>query len=80
MTLLWRDQWLKPLTDGDAGTDQCALCGKKFGKIEFVTACDFCGIGVMHDLCANKHILGKHRKDVEAKIASHRDKPLHDFQ
>lgn len=80
MTLLWRDQWLKPLTDGDAGTDKCALCGKKFGKIEFVTACDFCEIGVMHDICANKHILAKHKKEVEAKIASHRDKPLHDFQ
>lgn len=80
MTLLWRDQWLKPLTDGDAGTDKCALCDRKFGKIEFVTACDFCEIGVMHDLCANKHILGKHKKEVATKIAAHRDKPLHDFQ
>lgn len=80
MTLLWRDQWLKPLTDGDAGTDKCAHCGKKFGKIEFVTACDFCDIGVMHDACANRHILARHRKDVKAKIDSHRDQPLHDYQ
>jgi hypothetical protein len=80
MTLLWRDQWLKPLTDGDAGTDKCAYCGKKFGKIEFVTACDFCDVGVMHDACANKHILAKHRKAIEAKIESHRDRRLHDYQ
>jgi hypothetical protein len=80
MTLLWRDQWLKPLTDGDVSTDKCAHCDKKFGKIEFVTACDFCEIGVMHDTCANRHILARHRKDVEAKIDSHRDRPLHDYQ
>lgn len=80
MTLLWRDSWLKPLTDGDVGTEKCALCKKQFGKVEFVTACDFCDIGIMHDQCANRHILQKHGKEVEAKIASHRDKPLHDYQ
>ncbi len=80
MTLLWRDQWLKPLTDGDVGTDRCNYCKKKFGKIEFVTACDFCEIGLMHNICADKHILAKHKKEVAAKIDAHRDRPLHDFQ
>lgn len=80
MTLLWRDQWLKPLTDGDIGTDACALCKRKFGKVEFVTACDFCDIGIMHDGCANGHIMAEHKKQVEDKIRSHRDRPLHDYQ
>ena len=80
MTLLWRDQWLKPLTDGDVGTDECAHCKKRFGKVEFVTGCDFCDIGVMHDGCANEHIMRQHKKQVEDRIRSHRDKPLHDYQ
>ncbi|WP_415283672.1 hypothetical protein [Candidatus Nitrososphaera sp. FF02] len=80
MTLLWRDSWLKPLTDGDVGTETCASCKKEFGKVEFVTSCDFCDIGVMHDQCANKHILQKHRKELESKMSSHKDKPLHDYQ
>ena len=49
MTLLWRDSWLKPLSDGDVGSDACAFCKKEFGKVEFVTACEFCDIDVMHD-------------------------------
>jgi hypothetical protein len=80
MTLLWRDSWLKPLTDGDVGTEACALCKKEFGKIEFVTACDFCDIGIMHDQCANKHTVQRHRKELEGKISSHKDKPLHGYQ
>ena len=80
MTLLWRDPWLKPLSDRDIGADSCALCKKEFGKVEFVTACEFCDIGVMHDQCANSHILQKHRKEVDAKIKDHRDRRLHDYQ
>jgi len=80
MTLLWRDPWLKPLTDGDVGTDECALCKKEFQDIEFVTACDFCDIGILHITCANNHILQKHKKELMAKIAAHRDKPLHSYQ
>ena len=80
MILLWRDSWLKPLSDFDLGADECAFCQKKFRKIDFVTACDFCNKGIMHDACANKHILSDHSKQLEAKIASHKDKPLHDYQ
>jgi hypothetical protein len=78
--LLWRDPWLKPLSDGDVGSDSCSLCKKEFGKVEFVTACDFCDIGVMHDRCADRHILQAHRKEVEAKVRDHRDRRLHDYQ
>lgn len=80
MTLLWRDPWLKPLSDGDIGADNCTSCKKEFGKVEFVTACEFCDIGVMHDQCANSHILQKHRREVDAKINDHRDRRLHDYQ
>jgi hypothetical protein len=34
----------------------------------------------MHDECANRHILTKHKKVLRTKIAAHKDKPLHDFQ
>ena len=80
MTLLWRDPWLKPLSDGDVGSDTCAFCKKEFGKVEFVTACDFCDVGVMHDQCANRHILQKHKKEMDAKVNDHRDRRLHDYQ
>ena len=41
MTLLWRDAWLKPLSDFDVGAEKCSYCKKAFGKVDFVTACDF---------------------------------------
>jgi hypothetical protein len=80
MTLLWRDAWLKPLSDFDVGAEKCSYCKKAFGKIDFVTACDFCEKGIMHDSCANKHILSDHKKQLDAKINAHKDKPLHDYQ
>ena len=80
MTLLWRDPWLKPLSDGDVGSDSCTFCNKKFSRVEFVTACDFCDIGVMHDQCANRHIMQKHKKEMDAKVNDHRDRRLHDYQ
>lgn len=80
MTLLWRDPWLKPLSEFDVGTEKCSYCKKVFGKISFVTACDFCSSGIMHDECANKHILIEHKKQLSTKINAHRDKPLHDYQ
>ena len=80
MTLLWRDPWLKPLSDVEIAGENCSYCKKAFGKIEFVTACDFCEIGIMHDSCANKHIITNHRKELQSKIDLHKDKPLHDYQ
>ena len=80
MTLLWRDSWLKPLSDFDVGVEECSYCKKAFGEINFVTACDFCDIAIMHDACANKHIVTKHKKQLQEKINAHKDKPLHDYQ
>jgi len=34
----------------------------------------------MHDLCANSHITTHHSSQVNAKVAVHKDKPLHDYQ
>jgi hypothetical protein len=78
--VLWRDAWLKPLSDFDVGTDTCKFCKKEFANLDFVTSCDFCEFGVMHDLCANSHIMSRHSKELNAKVKAHRDKPLHDFQ
>lgn len=80
MTLLFRDPWIKPLSDFEAGSDSCKHCNVKFGDVEFVTSCDFCEIGMMHDRCANEHILKKHREALERKMSLHKDKPLHDYQ
>jgi hypothetical protein len=80
MALLWRDPWLKPLFNSDLGAEICSYCEKSFVQIEFVTACDFCEIGIMHDQCANKHILSEHKKQLKSKINMHRDKALHDYQ
>ena len=80
MALLWREPWLKPLSSYDLEAEKCSYCEKSFVKIEFVTSCEFCEIGIMHDQCSNKHILSRHKKQLRMKINMHRDKPLHDYQ
>jgi len=80
MILLWRDPWLKPLSDFDVGSENCKFCDKRFTKMDFVTSCEFCDIGIMHDTCANSHIHAAHASDIQSKIDAHKDKPLHDFQ
>ena len=80
MALLWREPWLKPMSSYDLEVEKCNYCEKSFVKIEFVTSCEFCEIGIMHDQCANKHILSRHKKQLRMKINMHRDKPLHDYQ
>ena len=80
MIILWRDSWLKPLSDSDVGKGDCSHCNRAFTEMDFVTSCDFCDIGIMHDACANKHILVDHKEQLNAKIKAHKDKPLHDFQ
>ncbi len=80
MIVLWRDSWLKPLSDSDVGTGKCAFCKKALIEMDFVTSCDFCDIGIMHDSCANKHIVSNHHKQLKAKIGAHKDKPLHGYQ
>jgi hypothetical protein len=80
MVVLWRDSWLKPLSDFDVGSEQCKSCKKVFAEIDFVTSCEFCDIGIMHDNCANRHILARHSAALKSKIKAHKDKPLHGFQ
>lgn len=80
MMVLWRDSWIKPLSDADIGTGRCSHCKKALAEMSFVTSCEFCDIGIMHDDCANRHILAKHKKTLQAKMAAHKDKPLHDYQ
>jgi len=80
MMLLWREAWIKPLSEYDLGSEICAHCSKRFNDLDFVTSCEFCGIGIMHDLCADTHINTHHSNQMNAKVAAHKDKPLHDYQ
>ncbi len=80
MIILWREAWLKPLSDLDVGGDLCNSCNQVFRDMEFVTSCEFCEIGIMHNTCAEKHILGHHKDELEKKIRYQRERRLHDFQ
>ncbi|MGB7953821.1 MAG: hypothetical protein WCF23_07550 [Candidatus Nitrosopolaris sp.] len=80
MMLLWREAWIKPLSEYDLGSEKCAYCKERFNDLDFVTSCEFCELGIMHDLCANNHINTHHGNQVNAKVAAHKDKPLHDYQ
>ena len=80
MIVLWRDPWLKPLSDFDIGSEICKFCKNRYDDKEFVTSCDFCDIGTMHDSCANRHIVSEHDSELATKINAHKDKALHDFQ
>jgi hypothetical protein len=78
--ILWREPWLKPLTDMETGTDVCAVCKVSFQVMDFVTSCEFCSVGVIHDVCAKDHVLRNHKSLLDEKIALHRDRRLHDYQ
>jgi hypothetical protein len=80
VSVLWRESWLKPLSIYDIETNICKSCKRTLKDQEFVTSCEFCDIGIMHDHCANEHILDKHKIEVRKKIELHRDKRLHDYQ
>jgi hypothetical protein len=78
--VLWREGWLKPLSDFDIGSEICAYCGLAFEDNDFVTSCEFCEIGVMHNKCADNHILKNHKNEMIKKIQAQREKRLHDYQ
>ena len=80
VVVLWREGWLKPLSDFDIGSDACKSCNKEFEEIEFVTSCEFCEIGIMHGNCADNHILDSHKPEITNKIDSQRDRRLHRYQ
>jgi hypothetical protein len=80
VSVLWRESWLKPLSTYDIETKVCKSCKRTLIDQDFVTSCEFCDIGIMHDNCANEHILDKHKVEVKKKIELHKDKRLHDYQ
>ena len=80
IALLWRESWLKPLSEFEIGSEACKMCKGMFKSIDFVTSCEFCEIGIMHSNCADNHILNNHKKEIDKKIDLHRDRRLHDFQ
>jgi hypothetical protein len=78
--VLWREGWLKPLSDFDIGSEICKLCRLRFENNDFVTSCEFCEIGIMHDKCADNHILKDHKNEIIKKTKFHRERRLHDYQ
>ncbi len=80
MMLLWRDAYLKPLSEFDLGTEICSFCGQKFIDLDFVISCEFCEVGIMHNKCVNLHIKEFHLDLLKRKVEAHKDKPLHDYQ
>jgi hypothetical protein len=78
--ILWREGWLKPLVTESLPSESCRFCNKQFEDLEFATSCEFCDIGIVHEICANKHITTEHVQELEEKINKHKEKKLHSFQ
>jgi len=79
-SVLWREGWIKPLLVESLPSETCSICKRKFDDLNFVTSCEYCEIGIIHDFCANKHIISDHLKELEDKIKKHKEKKLHSFQ
>ena len=78
--ILWREGWIKPLQIESLPSEKCEICKNNFKDLDFATSCEYCEIGIIHDYCANKHIISDHFEDLEKKIEKHREKKLHSFQ
>ncbi len=78
--ILWREGWVKPLLIESLPSEKCGICKNEFDDLSFVTSCEYCEIGISHDLCANKHIISEHFKELKEKINKHQEKRLHSFQ
>jgi hypothetical protein len=78
--VLWREGWIKPLLTETLPVENCSICKKEFNDLDFVTSCEFCDTGIIHDSCAIEHIISKHFKELEEKIEKHKEKRLHSFQ
>jgi len=78
--VLWREGWIKPLLLESLPSEKCSFCKNKFDDLSFVTSCEYCEIGIIHDFCANKHIISEHYKELDDKIKKHKEKKLHSFQ
>ena len=78
--VLWREAWLKPLSDLDVGSEVCKQCKQRFENNDIVTSCEFCELGIMHSICADNHILNIHKSEITKKIEDQRERRLHDYQ
>lgn len=80
VNVLWREAWLKPLLTESLANEKCKLCNHNFKDFDFVTSCEFCEIGIIHESCCNEHIVKDHRENLDQKITKHTEKRLHSFQ
>jgi len=80
VVVLWRDPWLKPITNLELDIKFCKSCNELLNDMDIVTSCEFCEIDIMHDFCANKHIFQKHKTEIKNKIKLHKERRLHDYQ
>ena len=78
--VLWREGWLKPLSTESLPNEKCSLCKNEFLDLEFVTSCEFCEIGILHDECHKIHITKNHKDSLDKKIKTHEEKRLHSYQ
>lgn len=78
--ILWREGWIKPLSLESLPFEHCNICEKEFNDKDFVTSCEFCDIGIVHDICVNIHIIKNHSTELADKIEKHKEKKLHSFQ
>ena len=80
VSVLWREGWLKPLSTESLPNEKCSLCNNEFLDLEFVTSCEFCEIGILHDDCYIIHIKKDHKEPLDQKVKSHEEKRLHSYQ
>ena len=44
------------------------VCNKLLKDRDIVTSCEFCEIGIMHEICATNHIFDKHNAKSRRKL------------
>lgn len=80
VNVFWREGWIKPLLTESLPRESCGICNKEFQDLDFVTSCEFCEIGILHDYCCNNHIVLNHKSDLDKKTTIHKEKRLHSYQ
>lgn len=80
VNILWKEGWLKPLSTESLPNEKCSFCNNDFKELEFVTSCEFCEIGILHDFCCHTHIVKDHKEPLDQKVKSHEEKRLHSYQ
>ena len=80
VNVLWREGWIKPLSTESLPNEKCSFCKEDFKELEFVTSCEFCEIGILHDDCYKIHITKDHKAPLDQKVKDHKEKRLHSYQ